>query len=115
MVCVFVCFSHVSLKVELDEMSELSDMRENVLNQVVGAMKEAQEYRDVLYKYAYLWQDDRDDFMEQFLLYGKVLSPEEIEAHGEDSVPKNPPTLKDFKEEVQKEVPGCIPNDTLFP
>ncbi|KAM9412460.1 dynein axonemal heavy chain 17-like [Salvelinus alpinus] len=87
-------------EVELDEMSELSDMRENVLNQVVGAMKEAQEYRDVLYKYAYLWQDDRDDFMEQFLLYGKVLSPEEIEAHGEDSVPKKPPTLKDFKEEI---------------
>uniref|UniRef100_A0A674EYS7 Dynein axonemal heavy chain 17 n=1 Tax=Salmo trutta TaxID=8032 RepID=A0A674EYS7_SALTR len=86
--------------VELDEMSELSDMRENVLNQVVGAMKEAQEYRDVLYKYAYLWQDDRDDFMEQFLLYSKVLTPEEIEAHGEDSVPKNPPTLKDFKEEI---------------
>uniref|UniRef100_A0A674EYE2 Dynein axonemal heavy chain 17 n=1 Tax=Salmo trutta TaxID=8032 RepID=A0A674EYE2_SALTR len=85
---------------DLDEMSELSDMRENVLNQVVGAMKEAQEYRDVLYKYAYLWQDDRDDFMEQFLLYSKVLTPEEIEAHGEDSVPKNPPTLKDFKEEI---------------
>jgi len=38
--------------------------------------------------------------MRQFLLYGHVLTTEEIEAHAEDGVPENPPTLKQFKEQV---------------
>lgn len=39
--------------------------------------------------------------MRQFLLYGHVLTTEEIEAHAEEGVPENPPTLKQFKEQVQ--------------
>ncbi|XP_062330264.1 dynein axonemal heavy chain 17-like [Osmerus eperlanus] len=87
-------------QLELDEMSALSELREDVMNQVVAAMSQAEECKEGLYLYCYLWQDDRNDFMEQFLLYGKVLSPEEIEAHGDESVPTNPPTLKEFKEQI---------------
>jgi dynein heavy chain len=42
----------------------------------------------------------RNEFMRQFLLYGHVLTTEEIEAHAEEGVPENPPTLKQFKEQV---------------
>ena len=35
--------------------------------------------------------------MRQFLLYSHVLTPEEIEAHGENGVPENPPTLEEFQ------------------
>lgn len=81
-------------------MSDLSDMCEDVMNQVVSAMKEAEHYREELCKYSHLWQDDREEFMEQFLLYSKVLTPKDIEACGDEPMPKNPPTLKEFKEEV---------------
>ena len=50
--------------------------------------------------YAYLWVDDRNEFMKQFLTYGHVLTTEEIEAHAEEGVPENPPTLDMFKEQV---------------
>ena len=50
--------------------------------------------------YAYLWVDDRNEFMKQFLTYGHVLTSEEIEAHAEEGVPENPPTLDMFKEQV---------------
>ena len=38
--------------------------------------------------------------MRQFLLYGHVLTTEEIEAHAEEGVPENPPKLTQFKEQV---------------
>lgn len=44
--------------------------------------------------------DDKKEFMHQFLLYGHILSPEEIEAHAENGVPENPPTLERFREQV---------------
>lgn len=48
----------------------------------------------------YLWGDDRNEFMRQFLLYNHVLTSEEIEAHAEEGVPESPPTLEQFKEQV---------------
>jgi hypothetical protein len=38
--------------------------------------------------------------MQQFLLYGHVLTTEEIEAHADEGVPENPPTLEQFKEQI---------------
>ena len=58
------------------------------------------EYRNSFENYAYLWVDDRQDFLRQFLLYGHVLTPEEIEAAGEEGVPETPPTLVQYKEQV---------------
>ena len=44
--------------------------------------------------------DDRQEFLEQFLHYGHVLTAEEIEASGEEGVPHTPPTLDQYKEQV---------------
>lgn len=85
---------------DLEEIGELSEMRDNVMGHVVNAMRQAQEYQANFDQYSYLWVDDRDEFMQQFLMYGHVITPEEIEAHGEDHVPKCPPTLEMFKNEV---------------
>ncbi|XP_076154706.1 dynein axonemal heavy chain 17-like isoform X2 [Alosa pseudoharengus] len=90
----------MTYQIELEESAELNDLREEIMNQVLAVMKEAQDYREGLYKYAYLWQDSQEEFMEQFLLYGKVLTQEDIEAQGDEAVPTNPPTLKEFKEEI---------------
>lgn len=43
---------------------------------------QACEYRDSYNPYAYLWVDDRQEFLHQFLLYGHMLTQEEIEAAG---------------------------------
>ena len=58
------------------------------------------EYRNSYENYAYLWVDDRREFLRQFLLYGHVLTAEEIEAAGEEGVAKTPPTLDQFKQQV---------------
>ena len=44
--------------------------------------------------------DDRQEFLDQFLLYGHVLTAEEIEAAGDEGVPHTPPTLDQYKEQV---------------
>jgi len=44
--------------------------------------------------------DDRQEFLDQFLLYGHVLTAEEIESAGDEGVPHTPPTLEQFKEQV---------------
>jgi len=70
------------------------------MDRVNTIMTKANEYKDSFSKYSYLWVDDRKEFMKQFLIYNHVLTPEEIEAHVETGVPESPPTLEQFKEQV---------------
>ena len=75
-------------------------MRQEIMERVTTVINKATEYRNSFDTYAYLWVDDRTEFMRQFLLYNHVLTAEEIEAHVEDGVPECPPTLEQFKEQV---------------
>jgi len=84
----------------MEEIAELSDLREELLSHVNNAIALASEYCNSFQKYSYLWADDRQEFMQQFLLYGHVLTAEEIEQHGEEGVPESPPTLDQFKSQV---------------
>ena len=82
-------------------MLDLSEMRQDLMDRVTGIMNKANEYRSSFDIYAYLWLDDRNEFMRQFLLYNHVLTAEEIEAHADEGVPESPPTLEQFKDQVQ--------------
>jgi len=84
----------------MEEVDELSEMRQEILDRVSNVMNKAAEYKNSFTIYEYLWVDDRQEFMQQFLLYGHVLTPEEIEQHAEEGVPECPPTLDQFKEQV---------------
>jgi dynein heavy chain len=84
----------------LERMQDLSDIRTEFTDRVNAVITKANEYRAMFNKYAYLWVDDRQEFMRQFLLYGHVLTQEEIDANGEQGVPQTPPTLQQFKEQV---------------
>lgn len=75
-------------------------MREEILNRVSSVVSQATEYRDSYSSYSYLWVDDRQVFLEQFLRYGHVLTQEEIDEAGDEGVPENPPTLDAFKKQV---------------
>ncbi|XP_076855598.1 dynein axonemal heavy chain 17-like [Brachyhypopomus gauderio] len=89
-----------SYRVELEEMIVLTDIREYLINQVLNAMKDAQDYHEALYRYAFLWQDDPREFMEKFLMYGKIFTQEEIKAHEDENVPRNPPKLTEFRNRI---------------
>lgn len=63
-------------------------------------ISQALDYRNSFEGYSYLWVDDRQEFLDQFLLYGHVLTTEEIEAAGDEGVPHTPPNLDQYKEQV---------------
>jgi dynein heavy chain len=85
---------------DMEDQDELSEMRSELMERVQNIMNKANEYRSSFDNYSYLWVDDRNEFMRQFLLYNHVLTQEEIEAHAEDGVPESPPTLVQFKEQI---------------
>lgn len=65
------------------------------------------EYSKGFDHYSYLWLEDREVFLKQFLMYGHQLTPEEVDTmtatatNGELPGPKeSPPTTKQFKDQV---------------
>ncbi|XP_067860662.1 dynein axonemal heavy chain 17-like [Heptranchias perlo] len=87
-------------QIDLEEMTDLAEMREEIMSQVINIMKQAEEYEESFDNYSYLWVDDRNEFLEEFLIYGRVLTQEEIESYGEGGVPPTPPTLQQFKDQI---------------
>nr|XP_006635186.1 PREDICTED: dynein heavy chain 9, axonemal isoform X1 [Lepisosteus oculatus] len=85
---------------DMEDMADLADMRQYLMDGVQQVMSKCCDYRNSFDHYSYLYVDDRKEFMRQFLLYGHVLTSEEIEAHAEDGVPETPPTLEQFREQV---------------
>ena len=63
-------------------------------------MVKAAEYKQSFGSYAYLWTDDRSEYLNQFLRYNHVLSTGEIKSHPSEKIPDSPPTLQQFKEQV---------------
>lgn len=86
--------------VDVEEIGELLDQREEILTRVSNGIEKATEHCNSFETFAYLWIDDRQEFMKQFLLYGHVLTSEELEAAGESGVAATPPSLSQFKEQV---------------
>ncbi|XP_039201063.1 dynein heavy chain 17, axonemal isoform X2 [Crotalus tigris] len=89
-----------SYKTDLEDMGELIEMREEVANIVVNAMKQGEEYQDSFEKYSYLWMDDPQEFMQRFLTFGHALTQEELESHAEEYLPHVAPTLEQFQLQI---------------
>ena len=98
--CALLFCAFVPPQVDVEEIAELSDLRDELMGRVGKIIAQSTEFQGSFDKYAYLWVDDRQVFMEQFLLYGHVLTAEEIEQAGDEGVPETPPTLSQFKEQV---------------
>ena len=86
----------------MEDMADLADMRQLLTERVQTVTAKCCDLRDAYERYAYLYVDDRKEFMRQFLLYGHVLTSEEIEAHADDGVPEAPPALDSFREQVNQ-------------
>ncbi|KAJ7315905.1 hypothetical protein JRQ81_002067 [Phrynocephalus forsythii] len=89
-----------SYKSDLEDTGELLEMREEVANLVVSAMKQGEEYEDSFEKYSYLWMDDPHEFMQRFLTFGRALTTEELESHAEEYLPHVAPTLEQFQLQI---------------
>lgn len=90
----------VSRQADMEEMADLADMRQSLMGRVQKMISACGDYRNSLDHYSYLYVDDRKEFLRQFLLYGHVLTAEEIEVHAEEGVPETPPTLQQFREQI---------------
>ncbi|XP_019398323.1 PREDICTED: dynein heavy chain 17, axonemal [Crocodylus porosus] len=89
-----------SYKVNLEDMSDLLEMREEVVSLAISAMKQGEEYEDSFEKYSYLWMDNPREFMQQFLTFGRGLTLEELESHAEEYLPHTPPPLQQFQLQI---------------
>ncbi|XP_028422796.1 dynein axonemal heavy chain 9 isoform X2 [Perca flavescens] len=87
---------------DMEDMADLADMRHLLMERVQGVMATCCEFRNSLERYSYLYVDDRKEFMRQFLLYGHILSGREVELYADDSVSESPPTLENFREQVDR-------------
>ncbi|XP_006886407.1 PREDICTED: dynein heavy chain 17, axonemal [Elephantulus edwardii] len=92
--------NRMSYKTDLEDMADLIDMREEVSNLVVSAIKEAEEYQDSFERYSYLWMGDLQESMKHFLAFGRTLMPEESDVHIDENLPKTPPTLEQFQQQI---------------
>ncbi|XP_020637559.3 dynein axonemal heavy chain 11 isoform X1 [Pogona vitticeps] len=85
---------------EMDSISELSETREKIMERVADVITKAVDFKNSLDSYAYLWIDDRSEFMKQFLFYGSVSSSEETEIYAEVAATDQHPMTEQFKEQI---------------
>ncbi|KAM5271528.1 dynein axonemal heavy chain 11 [Ctenodactylus gundi] len=85
---------------DMDNMLGLAEIRQEIMTRVADVISKVLDFRKSLETYAYLWVDDRGEFMKHFLMYGHTMSSEEVDAHAKEDVPEQPPTLEQFKEQI---------------
>lgn len=94
----------------------LSEKRKKILKRVETGMNKVLNYQTSFDSYVYLWINDKNEFMQQFLAYGQTFNFEDLESisiglqsnggkiyleteHKTGLVYK-PPTLEQFKEQI---------------
>ncbi|XP_066544120.1 dynein axonemal heavy chain 11 [Amia ocellicauda] len=85
---------------DIDQVAELAELSQIIRSRVRSVIVKIKEYQSTFSSYRYLWMDDRTEFMRQFLLYGHVLSTEEMELYADYELSKCPPLLGQFKEQI---------------
>ncbi|KAK9702182.1 Dynein heavy chain region D6 P-loop domain [Popillia japonica] len=81
----------------------IDSMFNEILNNVSLGIDCIISYEKEFNKYAYLWLDNRAECLQQFLLYGRMLTPDELEMVKDDKGPgikETPPTIEQFKEQI---------------
>ncbi|XP_059734281.1 dynein axonemal heavy chain 9 isoform X5 [Bos taurus] len=85
---------------DLEARADLAGLRAELMGRVQAMMALCGDYRSTLSQYSCLYTEDRKEALGQFLLYGRVLTAEEVEAHAEDGIPENPPLLHQFRAQI---------------
>ncbi|XP_015596133.2 dynein beta chain, ciliary [Cephus cinctus] len=88
---------------ELLQDEDIKAMKSEILSSVSTAVEEATDFCGVFEGYAYLWLEDREIIMQQFLEYSRQLNLEEMEmiAVLDPKAPKpSPPRMEQFREQI---------------
>lgn len=81
----------------------VNDMYATAIQRVVEAIDKCFEFTKTFKQYSPLWLDDRQEFLKQFLLYGRALTDQERELLGMEGGPgikESPPTIPAFKKQI---------------
>jgi dynein heavy chain len=88
----------------LEDNKDISNMKNDILTLAQKTIKEAVTFADKMFsKYNFLWLDDRQDKLQEFITYGRSLTQEELEKMREDpafSVEEKEPTLEAFRNKI---------------
>uniref|UniRef100_A0A8D1IYR5 Dynein axonemal heavy chain 11 n=1 Tax=Sus scrofa TaxID=9823 RepID=A0A8D1IYR5_PIG len=85
---------------DMDNMLGLAEVRQEIMKRVADVISKVLDFRSTLDMYAYLWVDDRAEFMKHFLLYGHIVSSEETDPLADEDIPEQSPMLEQFKEQI---------------
>lgn len=93
----------LSYKEEIQCNQDIVDIKADILNSIDKVIEEAYEFCDHFQTYSYLWLDDREQYIENFLVYSRQLTNEELEwlAICDPLAPKPyPPKMEQFREQI---------------
>lgn len=79
---------------------ELLDLRKEIMELVDSSLKKADKYQQKFDCYTPLWQNDKKNFLSQFLHSGDALTTGEVDVYGTDEPSGSLPTIGSFKEQV---------------
>lgn len=94
-----------SYKEEIETNSEIIEMKDDILEHIDKVIQEAFEFCDNYQTYSYLWLDERDEYLKQFLMYGRQLTVEEIELlilNDTHAPQPTSPKMDAFREEIDR-------------
>lgn len=89
----------------MEDMADLAEMRHLLMERVQRVMAACCDFRNSLERYSYLYMDDRKEFMRHFLQYGQGVGSQEAEGFTDHGLSESPPTLENFREQVDRWVP----------
>ncbi|XP_054847065.1 dynein axonemal heavy chain 11 [Eublepharis macularius] len=85
---------------DMESMLELSETRKEIMDRVADIITKAVDFKNTFEAYAYLWVEDRSEFMKQFLFYGHMLTSGENETHIDVGTSDHHPITGQFKEQI---------------
>lgn len=93
----------MTYKEEIESNSDIIEIKADILNNIDKVIEEAYEFCDHFQNYEYLWLDDREQYLSNFLTYSRQLTNEEFEwlAINDPLAPKPcPPKMEQFREQI---------------
>ncbi|CAH1128373.1 unnamed protein product [Ceutorhynchus assimilis] len=85
------------------EDSAIAQEKNDICSKVMEGVDAAHTYQKEFDEYYTLWDEDRQEVLRQFLLYGRTLTPDEMDRvheEGSDAIKISPPTIAQFKEQI---------------
>ncbi|XP_068082615.1 dynein beta chain, ciliary-like [Anabrus simplex] len=94
----------VNYETEMKNHHDIVNMKREILDEVQLVTRDAIDFSIQFKRYSYLWMDDREMYLQQFLDYGRQLTPTEIENMSEpgSEIPLSPPKLPAYSEQIDK-------------